>query len=78
MHKGPVIFFPVSRRLTDPAVAPGPYVMQKGDVPRGAGLSVKVMDHVELEQKTPPSSLNSVGKGLMMPRDFRRPGGYGL
>ena len=58
--------------------APGPYVLQKGDVPRGAGLSVQVMDHVEMEQKTPPSSLNSVGKSLMQPRDFRRPGGYGL
>jgi len=49
-----VIFFPVSRRLTDPAVAPGPYVLQKGDVPRGAGLSVNVIDHVELDYKVPP------------------------
>lgn len=34
--------------------APGPYVMQKGDVPRGAGLSVNVIDHVELDYKVPP------------------------
>jgi len=58
--------------------APGPYVMQKGDVPRGAGLSVQVMDHVEMEQKTPPSSLHSVGKSLMQPSSYRKPGGYGL
>ena len=53
MLKELVICFPVSRRLTDPAVAPGPYVLQKGDVPRGAGLSVNVIDHVELDYKVP-------------------------
>lgn len=43
--------------------APGPYVMQKGDVPRGAGLSVQVMDHVEMEQKV-PLGYESSDKGM--------------
>ena len=43
--------------------APGPYVMQKGDVPRGAGLSVQVMDHVEMEQKV-PHGYGSTNKGM--------------
>jgi len=33
-------------------------------VPRGAGLSVKVMDHVELEQKV-PQGYESSDKGMM-------------
>ena len=33
-------------------------------MPRGAGLSVKVMDHVELEQKV-PQGYESSDKGMM-------------
>jgi hypothetical protein len=51
---------------------PGPYVMQKGDVPRGAGLSVQVLDHVELDYEPPQGygsrnigmRTNSTGRGI--------------
>jgi hypothetical protein len=57
--------------------APGPYVLQKGDVPRGPGLNVNVLEHVELEQKTPYAG-HAIGKGFTPPRDLRRSGGYGF
>jgi hypothetical protein len=57
--------------------APGPYVTQKGDVPRDAGLGVLAMDAVEL-QASVPSAGYAVGKGYTPPRDLRRPGGYGF
>ncbi len=43
--------------------APGPYVMQKGDVPRGAGLAVQVLDHVELDYE-PPSGYGATNTGM--------------
>ena len=52
-----------ARRTGNMFPAPGPYVMQKGDVPRGAGLSVQVLDHVELELKV-PEGYESSDKGM--------------
>lgn len=42
-----------SQRTGNLFPAPGPYVLKKGDVPRGAGLSVKTMEHVEMDYAAP-------------------------
>lgn len=42
-----------SQRTGNMFPAPGPYVIQKGDVPRNAGLNVQTLEHVELDYQPP-------------------------
>jgi hypothetical protein len=46
---------------------PGPYVLPPGQVPRGAGLSVQTMEHVEMDYDGPVQMKNRESYGGFIP-----------